>query len=111
MAYVDRELILVKIAAETGAGARRGSCAAVDIFRGKVIDASPRGYIVEVAGDAGKLKGFIDLVRPLGIKEIVRAPARSRSAARRQRRRLIVDNRIKIFDTTLRDGEQSPAGA
>jgi len=45
----------------------------VDIFRAKVIDVSPYNCTVEVTGDEGKTKGFLDLLKPLGIKEIVRS--------------------------------------
>ena len=45
----------------------------VDIFRAKVIDVSPDNYTVEITGDEGKIKGFLDLLKPLGIKEIVRS--------------------------------------
>ena len=42
-------------------------------FRGHVVDIGPRAVTVEVTGNADKIKAFIDLVRPLGIKEIVRS--------------------------------------
>jgi acetolactate synthase-1/3 small subunit len=34
---------------------------------------SPDNYTVEITGDEGKIKGFLDLLKPLGIKEIVRS--------------------------------------
>jgi acetolactate synthase I/III small subunit len=37
------------------------------------VDIGPRSVTVEVTGDDGKIKAFIGLVRPLGIKEIVRS--------------------------------------
>jgi acetolactate synthase-1/3 small subunit len=45
----------------------------VDIFRAKVIDVNPDTYTVEITGDEGKTKGFLDLLKPLGIKEVVRS--------------------------------------
>ena len=44
----------------------------IDIFRGKVIDAGPRSYIVELTGDEGKIQAVLELLTPLGIREIVR---------------------------------------
>jgi acetolactate synthase-1/3 small subunit len=44
----------------------------VDIFRGKVIDVSPQSYLVEVTGDEEKITAILELLRPLGIKEIAR---------------------------------------
>ena len=45
----------------------------VNAFRAHVVDIGPRSVTVEVTGDGGKIKAFIALVRPLGIKEIVRS--------------------------------------
>jgi acetolactate synthase-1/3 small subunit len=43
-----------------------------EIFRGRVIDVSPRTYTVEITGTEDKIKAFLTLVKPLGIKELVR---------------------------------------
>jgi acetolactate synthase I/III small subunit len=69
--FVDRELILVKMNAE--ARVREEILRIVEIFRAKVIDVSLDTYTVEITGDEGKTKGFLDLLKPLGIKEIVRS--------------------------------------
>ena len=69
--FVDRELILVKMNAE--ARVREEILRIVDIFRAKVIDVNHDNYTVEITGDEGKIKGFLDLLKPLGIKEIVRS--------------------------------------
>jgi len=44
----------------------------IDIFRGKVVDVSSKSYAVEITGSASKIQAIIDLLRPIGIKEIVR---------------------------------------
>jgi acetolactate synthase-1/3 small subunit len=69
--FVDRELILVKMNSEPRV--REEILRIVDIFRAKVIDVSLDNYTVEITGDEGKIKGFLDLLKPLGIKEIVRS--------------------------------------
>ncbi len=38
-----------------------------------MVDIGPRSVTVEITGDSDKIKAFIALVRPLGIKEIVRS--------------------------------------
>jgi acetolactate synthase-1/3 small subunit len=38
----------------------------------KVVDVSPKSYTLEVTGPASKLKAVIELLRPIGIKEITR---------------------------------------
>jgi len=44
----------------------------VDIFRGKVIDVSAHSYIVEITGNREKIDAILELLKPLGIVEIVR---------------------------------------
>ena len=67
---VERELIMVKIAVEERTRSELDSI--VQAFRAHVIDIGPRSQTIEVTGDTGKIKAFINLVRPLGIREIVR---------------------------------------
>ena len=71
MAYVERELALIKVDASTSS--RRDEVQrVVDIFRARVVDASPTVYVLEVTGDSDKISGCIDLLKPIGIQEIVR---------------------------------------
>jgi acetolactate synthase-1/3 small subunit len=44
----------------------------VDIFRCKIVDVSPDHYTIEVTGDEGKLRALLNLLKPIGIKEIAR---------------------------------------
>ncbi len=69
--FVDRELILVKMNAE--ARVREEVLRIVEIFRAKVVDVSPQTYTIEITGDESKIKGFLELLRPLGMKELVRS--------------------------------------
>ena len=39
---------------------------------GEVIDVSPQSYLIEVTGDEEKITAIVELLRPLGIKEIAR---------------------------------------
>ena len=69
--FVDRELILIKMNAEPRV--REEILRIVEIFRAKVVDVSASTYTIEITGDEEKTIGLIDLLRPLGIKEIVRS--------------------------------------
>jgi acetolactate synthase-1/3 small subunit len=69
--FVDRELLLIKMNAE--ARVREEILRIVDLFRAKVVDVSTNNYTIEVTGDEGKITGFLDMLSPLGIKEIVRS--------------------------------------
>lgn len=68
--FVSREMVLVKINAEEKT--REEILRMVEIFRGRVIDVSPKSYTVEITGNDEKVKAFLTLVQPLGIKELVR---------------------------------------
>ncbi|RLA95198.1 MAG: acetolactate synthase small subunit [Deltaproteobacteria bacterium] len=68
--HVERELVLVKVAAKPEN--RAEILRMVEIFRGKVIDVSPKNYTIEITGDANKIRAFLELLKPMGIKEIAR---------------------------------------
>ncbi len=68
--YVSREMVLVKINA--GEKTREEILRMVEIFRGRIVDVSTRSYVVEITGNEEKVKAFLTLVRPLGVKELVR---------------------------------------
>jgi acetolactate synthase-1/3 small subunit len=68
--YVERELCLIKVNAP--AEHRAEALRIGDIFRAQIIDSSPKSYTFQVTGDAKKIDSFIELLRPIGIKELVR---------------------------------------
>ena len=70
MDNVEREMTLIRVKAE--AHTRAEVLRIIDIFRGKVVDVSPRSYAIEITGNAEKIKAVVDLLRPIGIQEIVR---------------------------------------
>lgn len=69
--FIARELALVKVATE--AETRAEALRIVDIFRAKVIDVTPKTYTIEITGAPGKINGILELLRPMGIKEVVRS--------------------------------------
>jgi len=68
--YVSREMVLVKVNADEKT--REEILRMVEIFRGKIIDVSQKTYTIMITGDEEKLRAFLALVRPLGIKDLVR---------------------------------------
>jgi acetolactate synthase I/III small subunit len=68
--HVERELVLIKVTADERTRAELMNI--VSIFRGKVVDVSPQTYIVEITGGQDKIDAILQLLRPLGIVEIVR---------------------------------------
>ena len=69
-AHVEREMVLIRVNAEPAN--RAEALRTADIFRAKVVDITPRAYVFEVTGDEEKITAFIELLRPLGIQEVVR---------------------------------------
>lgn len=69
-AHVARELVLIKVKADERT--RSELMHIVDIFRGKIIDVGPQSHVVEVTGQQDKIAAIIELLKPLGITEIVR---------------------------------------
>jgi acetolactate synthase I/III small subunit len=67
---VERELILVRVRAPEGK--RTTLLTEAEIFRARVVTATPENYVFEVTGDSGKVEAFLDVVRPYGIDEMVR---------------------------------------
>lgn len=68
---IDRELVLIKVSAKEEN--RSEILRIAEIFEGKIVDASQKFYTVEVLGDEWKIKSVIELLKPLGIKELVRS--------------------------------------
>jgi acetolactate synthase I/III small subunit len=67
---IEREMVLVRVNAESPHRAEILRIA--DIFRAKVVDLTHRTYTLEVTGDEEKIRGLLGLLRPFGIKELVR---------------------------------------
>lgn len=67
---IDRELALIKVNADSGN--RSEILQIVDIFRAKIVDVSERSVVVEVTGDQGKVDAMVRMLRPHGIRELVR---------------------------------------
>ncbi len=68
--FVEREMVLIKVNASREN--REEVLRVADIFRSKVIDVGAKTYTLEVTGDEKKINAIIALLKPLGIKELVR---------------------------------------
>ncbi len=67
---VDRELALLKVSADPNS--RAEIIEIVNIFRAKIVDVSAKSLIIEVTGGTDKINALEELMRPFGIKEMVR---------------------------------------
>ena len=80
--HVEREMALVKVA---GTGQTRDEALRLaDVYRARVVDATTGSFVFEVTGSSEKIDTFIELMREVGLAEVVRtgvvAIARGREA-------------------------------
>jgi len=69
--YVERGLLLIRVKA--GASERSEIMEIANVFRGKIVDISPLGLTIELSGPKQKIDAFVMLMKPYGIKEVVRS--------------------------------------
>ena len=67
---IERELVLVKVNAS--ASARSDLMQIVNTFRAKIVDVNQKSVTVEVTGNQSKIDAMLELLRPFGLKEVVR---------------------------------------
>jgi acetolactate synthase-1/3 small subunit len=67
---VVRELALIKVHAT--ASTRAEIMQLVDIFRAKAVDVAAESLTIEITGPEDKVDSLLQLLRPFGIKELVR---------------------------------------
>jgi acetolactate synthase I/III small subunit len=68
---VQRELLLVKVRAD--ATVRSQVLETVQLFRAKVVDASPEALTIEATGTTDKLAALLRMLEPYGVREIVQS--------------------------------------
>ncbi len=67
---VERELALIKVNSDVTN--RSEIMQIADVFRAHIIDVGSKSMTVEVTGDEGKITAIEQLLKPFGIKEMVR---------------------------------------
>ena len=68
---IDRELILCKINAKDDA--RSELLRIAEVFGAKIADVTNDSYTLEFCGDNRQIETFLTMVKPLGVKELVRS--------------------------------------
>jgi acetolactate synthase-1/3 small subunit len=67
---VEREMVLVKLHSP---GDKRAEIVALsEVFDAKIVDVGVNTMIIEMTGAPGKVQNFIDVIRPFGVKEMMR---------------------------------------
>ena len=69
-AYIERDLVLIKVNASPN---RRGEILQIaEIFRAKPVDIFVNVLTLEMTGDEDKIEAFIKMLKPFGIRQMVR---------------------------------------
>ena len=67
---VARELALIKVRATPTT--RSEIIQMVDIFRANIVDVGPQSLIIEVTGEEDKIEALCNLLKPFGVRELMR---------------------------------------
>ena len=67
---VARELALIKVHATPTT--RSEIIQLVDIFRANIVDVSPHSLVIETTGEEDKINALYNLLRPFGVRELMR---------------------------------------
>lgn len=67
---VTRDLALIKV--RSTPEQRAEVTALAEIFRAKIVDVAPDSVMVEITGDESKIESLLELLKPIGIIEMVR---------------------------------------
>jgi acetolactate synthase I/III small subunit len=70
--HIEREMALIDVEAPAGIQ-RQEVLSLVSVFRAKVVDISQSRMIIEASGNREKVDSFIELLRPLGIRDVTRS--------------------------------------
>src|SRR5205823_10563827 len=68
--FVERRMGPIKVRPRQEA--RAEALRIPDVFRAKGVNSTPTAYTIELTGDVKKVEAAINLLQPLGIKELVR---------------------------------------
>lgn len=67
---VSRDLAMIKVGVTPTN--RTEIIQLVDVFRARIVDVANNSMIIEITGDEEKINGFVEVLRPYGISEMVR---------------------------------------
>ena len=69
--HIEREMALIDVEATPGTS-RQEVLSLVQVFRAKVVDISHTRMIVEASGNKEKVEALIELLRPIGVRDVTR---------------------------------------
>ena len=69
--FIERDLMLIKVSASKNT--RKEIIELATIFRASVLDIAADSCMLEITGKESKIEAFLKLLKPYGVKEMVRA--------------------------------------
>ena len=69
--YIIREFVLVKV--NGNRGSRNDIFNLVDVFNAKLVDVGTEQIVIDLSGPRKKIDRFVELLKPYGIREMVRS--------------------------------------
>lgn len=67
---VEREMVLIKL--HVPGGKRAEIVALTEVFDAKIVDVGVNTMVIEMTGSPAKVENFIDVIKPFGVKEMMR---------------------------------------
>lgn len=75
----------------------------VEIFRAKIVDVSNDAFILEMTGNAEKVNAFIELLKPIGILDIVRTGPVAMTRVAAVKAQKLIDDEEEFSELTLNE--------
>ena len=72
-AVIERELLLIRI--DTSRADRHEIIDLCDIYHARIVSVAQKSLVVELTGPTSTVDDFISLVKPFGVRELVRSGA------------------------------------
>jgi acetolactate synthase I/III small subunit len=92
--FVVREMALLKLKSDPQQ--RSQILREAEIFRAKVVDATPNACILEATGDESKINAFIQFFKPYGILEVARTgPIAMQRGGKQDKRNKLTEEELK----------------
>lgn len=67
---VERELVLIRVPRKKET--EDSLCRVIDIFKGRIVNVTPKNFVIELTGHSRKINAFIENIRPYGIQDLMR---------------------------------------
>lgn len=100
--HVEREMVMLTVNAHQGVE-RQEVLSLVEIFRARVVDVSNDAFIVELTGNGEKVNAFIELLKPIGILDMVRTGTVAMTRVAHSKAQKLKDDDEEFSDQTLNE--------